>query len=592
MNAYRLLIGTSAALALGMPALAQQLPTVVLINDSFTSGPQGAGPPGDDQFIRLDDLDGNGSYNDVSEVNLLFEFAPASALENYQLVDLEIRDENGAGVLYFSNNRSPLAGSGGGFFPQLLRAEDSNLSGRIEPSEVVELAFLETAFSAGFGQGAEGVAAHPDGSVWIAADFPGGGLLRWDNGVTQVFVDDNAGATFSTNQNGQLAEIDTDDFTALSWAGDGVISYIDGFGDDRTEAIFRFEDIDGDGAVNDDDELTPFMVPTTINPNWAANPDFGTVLRSLELTNSEAGMPGEPPFFVARVDLLTTTLVNGVEVYYFATSSSAANFGTNVNGEAINGLIFRGEDLNLDGDINDVGEVTLFFDGSSSGPNNLDKILGIDAIGGQVVAHYLSGASTPAIAILNDLDGDGNAEGVGEFQLGLWEDGLNPNIPVYEAFLFANRCAIAPGDLLERPLSQFAEISETGCAPFGPNVPRIGALGDPALGGSSLVVEVENGDPNEVALLMIGDGGPWLGIPIPVDLALIGGLPGCFLYQNIELSFVSLTDGQGAASFPISVPNNQQLDGIVLPMQAAVLRVEPAALIVSLTERMDVTLVQ
>lgn len=595
MSAFRILTGVSAALALALPSLAQS-PTVLLINDSFFSGPPTL--DGDNQVLRLDDLSLDGDYQDSYETNILFEFAPGVSNLNYELRDTAARSEGGQAVLYVTNNRSPQGTPSSFFFPQLLRGEDTNLSGRIEPSEMVPIVSFESVLSGTSGQSARGIALHPDGSVWAATDFPGGGLLRYDNGTTEVFIDFKAGATQSLNQNGQLATVDTDDLSgdsALSWARTGVITYIDGFGSDRTEAIFKYEDLDGDGAVNDTNELTPFLVPTDINPNWAANPDFGASLRSLKLTNAMAGMPNEPAFYVARLNRVATSIEFGVETYYFATDSSAGgSFGVNENGQAVNGLIFRGQDLNLDGDVNDSGEVRLYYDGSATTSQApLDKIIGVDFFGGSVYVHHLAGASAPSVTVLTDNNSDGDALDGGDSVAVRWDSTVLPDDPVWDAFFFAESLAVVDGSLFERPLSQDAAISGTGCSPFGPNTPRLGGLGDFKIGGGNFVAEIENGDLNRVVLLMLGSGSPsWLGIPLPVDLGLVAGLPGCFMYQDLAAYLIGVTDSVGEASFPLSVPNKPSLNGITVPMQAVVVRVSPTAILLSLTELMEATIKQ
>ena len=102
MNAHRILTGAAATLALAGSVLAQE-PTIIVINDSFASQTTMLG---DDQLIRVDDLNGNSSFMDSTETNLLFQYAPSSAGLNFQFVDVEVREEGGLGVVYFSNNRA------------------------------------------------------------------------------------------------------------------------------------------------------------------------------------------------------------------------------------------------------------------------------------------------------------------------------------------------------------------------------------------------------------------------------------------------------------------------------------------------------
>jgi hypothetical protein len=583
----KLTVLTSAAASLALGGLAFGQADVLLLNDSFDSTTSTA----EDQILRIADLDSNGFYGDsVPEFGSLFQFAPAGA-DNYQFLNVRTRVEAGEGVVYLVNNRFP-----GGFRPEVLRGFDADQTGRIELDEMVQLLDLEAIF--GSSQGAEGVVAHPDGSVWAVTDFPGGGIVRHDlgTGTNTIFVDASAGFLQSTNASGVLATVDSDDFTRASHCGTGIISFIDGFGTDRTEAIFKFEDLNGNDA-GDDNELTPFMVPTDINPDWAANPDFGTVLPTLEVVNPDAGMSGQPPFFVGRLNHLATANVGGEEIYYFACdSSNTSQFGTSVTGDQINGLIFQGIDGRTtgvkDGDCNDPGEVTLFWDGSADSPNPIneqfDKILGIDAVGNQLYVFSLNGGRT--VSILEDTNNDGVADN-NQFQV--FDDGLYPGLSPVENFLFGVGMAALPAGLIPEPATSFASQSGDGCTQYGPAQAEHTLFGDPINGLSSLNYRVMTNVPFGAALYYASvNDNDYAGIPLPLDAGLFG-LPGCTLYISLVPTAVVaqgtlLGSVDGSYTVPLPIPLNPSLVNAVVHFQS--IGVDPTTFAVSVTNKLSVTI--
>lgn len=578
-SSKRLLLGVSAALALSGLSSAQ-LADAIIINDAFDSALTLA----EDQLLRLDDLDGNNSYLDQYEATYLFQFSPATTTNNYQFLNVRQRVEGGQAVTYFTNDRA-----NGAFRPELLRGVDVDKSGRLEVDEVTQLIDLRALFG-NTSQGAEGVVLHPDGSVWVVCDFPGGGVVRYNAGTPKIFIDDNAGVTQTLNQSSVLATVDTDDFTRATWARTGIISYIDGNAADRTEAIFKFEDLDNDGAVNDANELTPFLVPTNINANWAANPDFGTVLPTLEVVNGSFPGAGQPPFFVGRLNHLTTRLEGGVETYYMGCdSSNTSQFAVSVNGDGLNGLIFRGQDKNTDGDINDAGEVNLFYDGSliTGAALQFDKILGLDTDGTSIYVLSLNGGV--CLHSLTDLNNDGDAEDAGEQQGFIWDESVVPGILPYTNFLFGSGLAVSAPNAMPEPISPQAEVFGTACAQSGPTLPVLTLWGDAQISSNNLLVRLSDAPAFAPSILWVGQSSTnWIGLPLPLDLTTFG-LPGCFLYQDLALTFNGFTNAQGLATFPLGVPNNPNFAGKVVPMQAAAFQVLPTTVLSNLTWRMDVT---
>ncbi|HKX46302.1 MAG TPA: hypothetical protein VJP77_06335, partial [Planctomycetota bacterium] len=564
-----LLTSAAAALLFAAGAHAQNLPDVLVIDSGL---PPAVGPGGANIFLdvlgRLSDHNGNGSYDDAYELYPLHPWSPlVEGNVNGVLYAVDARLEGGAGAFYLTNNSSGAE--------HLLRGVDANDDGAVDASEIQIVADLTALFGAA--QNAVGVVANPNtGDVWVASDFPGGGLATWDGTTASVVLDFVAnGNVQATDQFGALAPVDSDDFTRLTWTGDGVLVFIDGFGEDRTEAIFRFLDKNGDGDA-DADELTPFLVPTSIHPSWAQNPDFaGGVLRSLEIPNPADTGPGDnqPPIFAGRLNHLATGVEGGNEAFYFACdSSNTGNFALNEFGEGLNGLIFRAVDVNADGDVNDAGEVQQYYDGSATGPfTALDKIVGIDV--GPDGAVYVGSIPGPSVWRFEDLNADGDAEDAGEraqvFDLAVYGTGSGEPgqgyTPEYSIFL-NGICTV------EKDAFQYAQVnaplSGTGCTVASiSGSPDITGFGQLAIGASLFTAELSGANGAVASILYIGfSSTDWQGIPLPLDLSLFG-YPGCFLYQDLKVSFLSGVSPQGTASKTLTVPFDPAYQGLELPMQ-------------------------
>ena len=85
----------------------------------------------------------------------------------------------------------------------------------------------------------------------------------------------------------------------------------------------------------------------------------------------------------------------------------------------------------------------------------------------------------------------------------------------------------------------------------------------------------------------------WLGIPLPFDLAPLGWA-GCNLYHNWQFTLWTVTTGSGltdgVATMPVNIPNMPTLVGISLPMQWAVLNLNPFGFDLGLTPLGEVTI--
>lgn len=58
----------------------------------------------------------------------------------------------------------------------------------------------------------------------------------------------------------------------------------------------------------------------------------------------------------------------------------------------------------------------------------------------------------------------------------------------------------------------------------------------------------------------------WGGIPLPLDLALVG-LPGCWLLNSLDQALTLTAPQAGVVHWPIALPNNPQLLGAEVYLQ-------------------------
>lgn len=90
-------------------------------------------------------------------------------------------------------------------------------------------------------------------------------------------------------------------------------------------------------------------------------------------------------------------------------------------------------------------------------------------------------------------------------------------------------------------------------------VPTISASGSPRI-GQSYVVQLGSSTPNGLAALTVGASAEQFeGVALPFALQPLGSGAGCFLHNSIEGQVPIALDASGAASFPITLPNEPLL---------------------------------
>ncbi len=557
-----------------------------------------------DQFIRLSDIDGDGQYYSSNEASRFYSdgtLGTASSQEGHAII---ARDEGGTSVAYWIDPKSTA----------VYRGTDANNNGVIDIGE--ETLFRDTATlddpNADFWEG--GLTFANDGSIWYSTNWnsstPHTGVYRLmdlnadgdaaDAGELQAMAEFGNGLT-TTPSSGTPVTVDMEAFTRLTKYNAGVVGWTGTSGQyDEDFCLYSFEDLNSDGDVQDAGETKVFMNPSGRNTGLDMNVDFASGV----LRNQEAWDQGVAPSVQSgwnRFRFVTTLNEGGKDIVYIASDASDNSFfGFNQAGEGLNGLIYRCEDLNLDGDAQDAGEVTLYFDGSStSGSNLFPKLVGMAGHGSSIyVAPLLTSAT---VWRLEDLNNDGDAMDPGEVFNGagggLWDADTygisHGDYPVpFDAmggnyFAFVRQIGICDAGLWATPSLGFV-TSGTGCSLYGPDLPEISASGAPQIGTANFVTQVSNAPASMPAVLTLGfNSASWLGLPLPFDLGAFG-YPGCTLYHNWTRDFISVTSGSGplggVGTQVLPIPNLPSIVGVDVYIQWAILNIIPGGSQLGLTQ--------
>ena len=534
-----------------------------------------------DQLILLTDVNGDGLYGvDAFSQIVPGEVRRLAALDSgvgtgaYSPQMMELTVEGGTSYVYWIDTITDV----------VYRGSDLNGNGVVDLGE--ETIWYDANGLVG-SISARGVREANDGAIWwTSGGSSAEGCWRTEdlnadgdaNDAGEAFQAAPGDVNMTVYTDGGPVVLTPDGSFGHSYAK-GLAPYGDGmvvFARSATVA-YKFEDLNDDGDTDDVDEKRLFLSASQVEASLPQNPDFadGGPLPSLEVSDGAGGTAGWAwqDWWGSRKEDHGAGLV---DVVYFATGTSdSASFGTNKNNQGINGLIFRGIDGNADGDINDAGEVVLWYDGSydTAPVQQFQKIIGMDVTDDGIYVVDLAGGSV-AIHRLRDLDGDDNAHGLGEqdlflFDMGLYNAGGNEFPFDVNGFAFVESGAAMPGGSWPKVV----EISGTGCSQFGPDFPVISGSGSSAI-GDVLTISADNALGGAPAFLFLGFSTTnWLGFPLPLDLGgVLGpGLAGCFLYQSSDTNFPTAFSGSGpndgTASFALPIPNNPNLVGAKLGFQ-------------------------
>jgi len=437
-------------------------------------------------FHRIEDLDGNGDFLGPDEVDFHIDpAAPASA----QPRSLRVVSENGVLVSYFLLPSEDT----------IARGIDLDGDGLLSDGEITDYRDSGTLDGSSTMTGLD---VTEDGAVWwssgIIGSQPVNGLMR----LADLNGDDDAAdpgeqVVMANGNSSHPFEHDNGSATFAPWTlqglaadGDGVIAYSSSDG-----CVLRFEDLDGNGDVTGPGESIMLLNASGKRLDLPQNPDFANgTLKSLQ-TNAS---------YPAPLGYLATTEVDDERVYYFGTNVSPfATAGTNVNGKGVNFLLFRGIDTNGDGDVNDAGEVQLYFDGSHTDGNpDLLLMRGMDVTEDDVV--YAVGlepypAWSPGpngntrIHRFERLNSDLDAMDPGEQQLSIFDVqsiGLGPLFPIPPNF---GNMMCDPSDFSVRAVSRWTDVGGGILGSHG--VPTLTGEGS-LVAGSPTSVYLVNTPPN------------------------------------------------------------------------------------------------
>ena len=520
------------------PSLLAALPLLLLLSDALAAQAQPAEVVWADRwnqrFHRFVDLDGDGSFIDAGEVALqLSPTAPESAAP----LTMEVRDEGGVAVSYWLVEGTDL----------ICRGIDVSGNGILSGAAEVKV-FRDSGALDGSGW-PRCMALTRDGALWWESGGlitqPHNGLSRLedlnadgdaaDPGESVLMVDANAGHVVEHDLGS--SPITAWALVAMAGAGNGVIAYAD-----IDFAVYRFEDLDSDGDVTGPGESVLLLNTSTEYPALPTNPDFldGT-LRSQD---SQAGYP-------APLRYLASTLESGQRVFYFGTSVSPfQTAGTNLLGQGLNFLIFRGVDGNGDRDVNDAGEVKLHFNGShTDGIQNLLAMRGLDALDGGTL--YACGIKpypvlgpgpngNTWIHRFEDLNGDKDAMDAFEQQYAIFDLQLFGPSPLFPLPPDFGNMMADPWGFSVRRLSPVTGLGggTTGSA----GAPTLSVTGSLAA-GSPATITLQQAPPNAPML-------SWISVA-STPVAALGGT----LYPAPVLSQIGwVANGSGQLNLALSWP--------------------------------------
>ena len=493
-----------------------------------------------------------------------------------------------------------IADAGDGY---VLRARDDNANGIIDDSEVKP--FVQFGTSRTFGPNTIGVTSvggktivytglnrsstRPVG-IWRSEDKNNDGDAS-DAGETVKLLDASSGITF-TGKTGTVS-LKSDNWervrvvprfaTVIAF---GEASAADA-GKEAPDGWCYYAFKENAGKVTNS---SVFFNPSKYN-GLVMNADIASGALAeldLEFTNSQNVKRHFNGFRFCEVD--QDGHRNVFPAYYFTnTYGPKRGFGSkNSSGEPLHGVVLRGVDLNNDGDLQDKGEVNVFFNGS-----------GKDIKGGGVGTVKVTSWTDPTQGKVSEIGGfvTGLAEGEGVVYL-LIENGSRDSVLQLQDK--NNNNVIETGEvtvLYETPQpfppvfsKQFGPYSlelhaidqslvvdpmPKGALPFGKGCttkagldPRVSLTGGvPRVGNKDTRVWLKRGTKSSVSILFLGLSNKNLGV-IPLPLKLDGlGLTGCFQAVSNEFVFPFANSTRGSASAPLPLPNDTRLQGAKLYFQ-------------------------
>ena len=558
-------------------------------------GYAGKPPSNSVPFTRLVDLDNNGTFANATELIPYMEKTFNTSSQYAFIEDLAQVIEEGRIVWY-------VADSGGSYGDAyILRVADANGDGFIQPAE--GMIYADFGKGSGSGYSPDAVAAIQDHKgrfalvsshdhtawrgLWKSVDLNRDGDAL-DQGETTKWADGNSSLTVPVTGSSPVPLQFNYPVNVRTGAKDEVLYYQQGSystpGADENCWFALKEDAQGKVQVRN------FFNPSSLN-QLDRNVDLaGGKIVNLDLKWTTTSGTN-------RINDLSLLAVapgsfKGRDAYYFATSCGAQrSWGNqNLNGTVVMGLVFRGIDNNQDGDLNDAGEVNLFYNGSgatlaggvisgqvkpasyydalSSGQvTKCDSIWGISVVGEVVyLIHAGATGNTGAKAVLRLEDKNQNfkietGEATQVFAItspwpSFWASQYGPYINGIQA--------------VHR--THLPEPQPDGIAPYGQACPGSNGYaplawsrgGKPLPGNLQFQLVASRAPAGKVGFLAIGNSNRNFGVvPLPFDLAFLGAT-GCHLNTNIVLLNQALVGTGGVAAVNLPIPPDPALKGAAL----------------------------
>lgn len=477
-------------LGLAAPSIAQLLPDVFYPHGRIARG----------WMVRLTDLNRDGKYDPNKEYFIYHQGTMMSWPESVRFY------KNGTVMLWTNGDRNTSANTGAYI------AELKVKSGRLNASEAKRIAAILSPDDA--------VLDSRD-RIWVTNDFgsPGEGLWRfedknkdgdWNDPGEQLLMIDNQMKLVVQGASGPVTLSTGNDFEGLALdAGDWILAF-----EQRDHVIYRIKDLNDDGDVQDTGEVVNFLNYANVVKGLANNPDMtsGKIPGLSWTTGPNAGQP----FTHANLELIVIDGSNAQQpVYYFAPywgPSTVSHGGNRV------GYVWQGIDKNRNGHLNDPGEVTNFYDGSTGIPGIMGIGEGADFYAGGF--YWLDNdmnapTHTERLIELIDVNRDGDALDNGEQRV-VFVDSTDP---LAETLAF-----VLPG-FMPRPNSVRGQTVLNG-TPKGGNKINFSLVD---------LDQADNGGFGIVALSLLGDGRVLGGIPL-------GDGPNRFVPLDVDpLAILTLT---------------------------------------------------
>lgn len=493
--------------------------------------------------VRGQDLDNNGIL-EAGEVTTWFTPPANTFYRDPEAIAVWRNPATNRTVVYISNTETS-GGAGSGSTPLgIIRLEDVDGNGTVDPATESN---VHVDASVGLTvPGKNGGTVAIGSTNWINLRIhPDGDLLAYANGgfVTATQDPVTGALVYGTNP---------DTFAWLRFADNGA-------GNAPTASVFM-----NMSQLNDMPQFVDFTNGTL--PTADMNPSFG---------NQTIGLiPSAGYHQFTFLDIDVGGGLGGRNVYYFgsesrSTSGQALSDGVN-NPEPIqSGVVFRAEDLNLNGDI-DPGEMTLWsnfsvgtFGGlptANTGTNLFDVgVWDMSAANGRVQF-----AHDESVFTFDDANQNGVIE-LGEVTEFMPDQTQGTSLLYGNGFgPFIDGARSLPANSMAGPFAAGFQPVGDGCigATSG-RIAQIDAYGSPDLGSTFTIRALNVGTAFDLVFLVVGD--QQISTPI-------GPLPGCTQYSSAQNTFAPVfPNPAGFADFAVTIPNAPALVGAVAVFQSAFL---------------------